>query len=487
MDPTLFEPCDLDELLRHPSPPAAKRAKKAGLPFAGMPGVKEEILADHEMMMRWRHDLHSNPELGFEEYRTSDMVAKLLTAWGIEVTKGELGGPTGVVGVLRGRMSSQQSIGLRADMDALPMQEESSETYKSTNAGGHHGCGHTTMLLGAAKYLAATRNFAGTVHFLFQPNEEATGEFQGRKVEHELGGSGGELMVRQGLFERFPIDQIYGFHNWPGLEAGTVGVKAGALMGSEDNFVVTVRGKGGHGAMPNLCVDPVLTGCYVVTALQSIVSRVNDPVDPLVVSVTQFNAGSAYTVTPQHATLRGTIRAFAPGTRLMAKERLRSIAEATADAHGCCAEVELFEAFPPTINDPLKAKGAADIAAAVVGAANVVEPEPTVASEDFSYMLRERPGCYMWLGNRSIRCKANLHECDYDCTAARTHARTRARARTHARTRTHARAHTPQSTTTSYPSGLRSSPDWWRRCSRWPRGASLTFVGARTLRTMRAF
>ena len=221
-------------------------------------------------------------------------------------------------------------------------------------------------------------------------------------------------MVRQGVFDTFPCDQIFGLHSWPALDAGTIGVKAGALMGSEDNFVITVKGKGGHGAMPHLCVDPLLVGCHVVSALQSIVSRVADPVDPLVVSVTQFNAGSAFNVTPQQAEMRGTIRAFDPATRAMAKQRLKSIAEATAQAHGAIAEVQLFEAFPPTLNDPEKAKLAAEVAAKVVGASNVLEPKPTVASEDISYMLRERPGCFIWLGNKSERCKSNLHECTYD-------------------------------------------------------------------------
>ena len=345
------------------------------------------------------------------------MVAKLLASWGIEVAVGTCGGPTAVVGTLKGKTPSERSIGLRADLDALPMREDSSQPYRSSNEGAHHGCGHdghTSMLLGAAKYLAATRDFSGTVHFFFQPNEEATGEFQGERVEHALGQSGGELMVRQGVFKLFPCDQVYGMHNWPALEAGTVGVKAGALMGSEDNFIVTVTGQGGHGAMPHLCVDPLLIGCHVVSALQSIVSRVADPVDPLVVSVTQFNAGSAFNVTPKTAELRGTIRAFDPATRAMAKDRLASIAKTTAEAHGATAEVQLFEAFPPTINHPEKAALAAQVAAKVVGAANVVEPKPTVASEDFSYMLSERPGCYLWLGNKSAVCTSNLHECTYD-------------------------------------------------------------------------
>jgi len=408
----MFEPCDLDGLLAPPT----KKARRS-TPFASFPGVKAAILEDQHLLERWRHDIHMHPELGFEERRTSDLVAKLLAKWGIEVTVGAFGGPTAVIGTLRGKTASHCSIGLRADLDGLPMKEDSDQPYKSANEGAHHGCGHdghTTMLLGAAKYLAATRNFSGIVHFFFQPNEEATGEFQGPRIEHALGQSGGELMVREGVFKRFPCDQVYAMHNWPGLEAGIVGVKAGALMGSEDNFVITVKGVGGHGAMPNLCVDPLFVGCQVVSALQSIVSRVVDPVDPLVVSVTQFNAGSAFNVTPQQAELRGTIRSFSPDTRAMAKERLKKIAVSTAEAHGASAEVQLFEAFPPTVNDPEKAALAAEVAAKVVGKANVVEPKPTVASEDFSYMLSQCPGCYLWLGNRSARCKSNLHECTYD-------------------------------------------------------------------------
>ncbi len=410
----LFDPCDLDGLLK----PPVKRARREQWSLSSLPGIKPEILEDHELMTRLRQDVHSHPEIGFEERRTSDLVAKLLRSWGIEVTVGTFGGPTGVVGVLRGRTPSERSIGLRADMDALPTVEASSTaaSYKSTN-GYHHGCGHdghTTMLLGAAKYLAATRNFSGTVHFFFQPNEECTGKFSGPPIEFADGASGAELMVRQGLFDTFPCDQVYGIHNWPGLPAGTVGVKAGALMGSEDNFVITVVGRGGHGAMPHLCVDPLLVGCHIVTALQSIVSRATDPVEPLVVSVTQFHSGSAFNVTPQQAELRGTVRAFDAGTRAMALRRLREVAEATAHAHGARASVEIIAGFPPTINDAGKARIAAGVVAKVVGAANVVEPKPTVASEDFSYMLRERPGCYLWLGNRSERCAANLHECTYD-------------------------------------------------------------------------
>ena len=223
----IFDPCDLDGLLAPPT----KKAKREWV-HASLPGIKPEIAKDHELMIRWRHDIHRHPELGFEEHRTSDMVARLLRTWGIEVTVGAVGGPTAVIGVLKGKSASDRCIGLRADMDALPTQEVTSNEYKSTRDGSHHGCGHdghTTMLLGAAKHLASTRNFSGTVTFIFQPNEEATGEFTGPRIEFPDGQSGGELMVRQGLFSKFPCDQIYGLHTWPALAAGTVGVKAGAL------------------------------------------------------------------------------------------------------------------------------------------------------------------------------------------------------------------------------------------------------------------
>jgi amidohydrolase len=409
MSDVFTPPFDLEEMLA--PPPPSKRAKRWA--HASLPGVNPAILADHELMMRWRQDLHANPELGFEEHRTSSAVASLLENRGVEVHRGVCGGPTSVVGTLRGKYASEQSIGLRADMDALPMQDETSNAHRSTRENKHHGCGHdghTAMLLGAAKHLAATREFSGVVHFFFQPNEEAVVN----TTLHAEGASGGELMVRQGLFDRFPCDQVYGMHNWPALAAGTVGVKAGPLMGSEDNFIITVRGKGGHGAMPHLCVDPLLAGCHIVTALQSIVSRTADPVDALVVSVTQFEAGSAFNVTPSEAVLKGTLRAFDTPTREMAQKRLAEIAQSTAGALGATAEVEIQRAFPPTINDPAKAKVAEVIAARIVGPDNVLTPKATVASEDFAYMLQARPGCYLWLGQSCDRCPAMLHQGAYD-------------------------------------------------------------------------
>lgn len=410
-----YEVCDLDG---SPAPPAAKRARRAKWAHASLPGILPAILGDHELMTRWRRDIHANPELGFEESRTADMVAKLLRRWGVDVSVGAVGGPTAVIGTLRGSTASSNCIGLRADLDALPTQEVSDETessreHTSKNNGVHHGCGHdghTAMLLGAAKYLAATREFSGTVHFIFQPNEEAVVN----TTKYKEGASGGELMVAQGLFDKFHCDQVYGMHNWPALEAGKVGVRPGAIMGSEDNFIIIVKGKSGHGAMPHLCVDPLLVGCRIVSALQSIVSREADPVDAIVVSVTQFNAGSAFNVTPERAELRGTLRTFCPDVRALARRRIREIAQGVATAFGATIDFELIAGYPPTLNDPTKAKLAAEVASRIVGEENVIEPKPSVASEDFAFLLGARPGCYLWLGNRSQRCTANLHECHYD-------------------------------------------------------------------------
>ena len=273
----LFANKQLDEIVE----PASKRRRARAL-LDQLPGLKPEILADHGLLRGWRQDIHAHPELGFEEHRTAALVAKLLRSWGIEVSHGEYCGKTGVVGRIEGAAPSAASVGLRADMDALPMQERGELPYRSANANAMHACGHdghTAMLLGAAKYLAATRRFSGTVVFIFQPNEEGV-------VNDDMypqGASGGALMVNQGLFTAFPCDEIYGIHNWPELPAGQVGVKAGPLMGSEDNFILTVRGKGGHGAMPHLCVDPLLAASHVVAALQSCVSRTAEPVDAVVV------------------------------------------------------------------------------------------------------------------------------------------------------------------------------------------------------------
>jgi hippurate hydrolase len=357
-------------------------------------------------LTEWRHDFHMHPELGFEEKRTSGLVADRLEAMGIEVTRGI--GKTGVVGVLKGKESGEQSIGLRADMDALPMQELNDFAHRSTIEGKMHGCGHdghTTMLLGAAEYLAATRNFAGTVNFIFQPAEEGLG--------------GGRVMVEEGLFERFDCDQIYGVHNWPELEAGTIGIKSGPLMAAAVKIDICIQGHGGHAAMPHQSVDSLFIGANLVTSLQSVVSRSIDPQDAVVVSITKFAAGDSYNVIPETCTLQGTLRFFTPEAGELARKRIREVCDGVATAHGGSIDVQFCEngSFPPTINTAHEAALAAKVAAGIFGEENVLQGDqvtPTMGAEDFSFMLQQRPGCYMFLGNAGGPSSCMVHNPYYD-------------------------------------------------------------------------
>ena len=333
-----------------------------------------------------RRDIHAHPELGFQEHRTSDLVARMLESYGVEVHRGIAG--TGLVGVLRNG-TSKRSIGLRADMDCLPMQETTDVPHRSTVPGQMHACGHdghTTMLLGAARYLAETRNFDGTVHFIFQPAEE--------------GGGGGRVMVEEGLFDRFPTDQVYALHNDPELPLGEARITAGPVLAAADRISITVHGKGGHASRPHVCIDPVLVGAQIVVAAQSIVSRSMDPLDAAVLSLCQFHAGSAGYVIPEIAELNGTVRTFKPEVQDMVETRLGAIVRAIAEAHGARAELSFQRGYPPTVNHAAESAFAADVAAEVVGEHNVVRAvEPTMGSEDFSFMLRARPGAYLWIGN----------------------------------------------------------------------------------------
>ncbi|HVC55441.1 MAG TPA: M20 aminoacylase family protein, partial [Stellaceae bacterium] len=319
--------------------------------------VIEEIRVFHDELTGWRRDIHAHPELGFEEQRTSDLVAERLAGFGIEVHRGI--GKTGIVGRLR-IGNSPRAIGLRADMDCLPIIEANSFDYRSQNQGRMHACGHdghTTMLLGAARYLARTRNFDGTVHFIFQPAEEGLG--------------GADAMLADGLFDEFPCDAIFGMHNRPGLAVGKFQIRPGAMMAGGAFFDIAITGRGAHGARPESGVDPVLAASHIAAALQSIVSRNVRPVDTAVVSVTQIHAGDAYNVIPERAVLRGTARCFSKATMRLVEDRMRQIAEGVAAGFGASASLDFRATFPPLVNDPDETRFIADTAAELVGDDNV--------------------------------------------------------------------------------------------------------------------
>ncbi len=346
----------------------------------------DAIRRDHAELTAIRRDFHAHPELGMQEHRTAARVADLLESWGIEVHRG-IGG-TGVVGVLRNG-SGNRAIGLRADMDALPIEELTGLPFASTTKGVMHACGHdghTTMLLGAAKYLAQSRNFDGIVHFIFQPGEE---------------GCGGALaMLADGLFERFPCDAIFGMHNRPGMPVGQFGIRPGATAAGGAFFDITVTGKGAHGARPEASIDPVLAACHVTTALQSIVSRTLSPRDPAVVSVTKVLGGEAYNVIPETATISGTARFFSREVGSQIEEGLRRVSAGVAAGFGAAAETRWRLIFAPTINDPAQTEAYAEAAADLVGADRVARDNPPgMGSEDFSFMMERVPGAYIHVGN----------------------------------------------------------------------------------------
>ncbi len=354
-------------------------------------------------MTGWRRELHENPELGFQEARTSAFVAAKLASWGIEVHRGIAG--TGLVGVLRGQGDSRRSIGLRADMDALPMEEANSFAHASKVPGRMHACGHdghTATLLGAAKYLAETRNFSGTVNFIFQPAEE--------------GGGGGRVMVEEGLFERFPCDAVYGIHNAPDLPLGTASVVDGTIMAASDRIYITIQGYGGHAAKPHLAIDPVMVGAQVMVALQAIVARRTDPLDSAVISICQFHAGSANNVIPDVAELSGTVRTLQPGTRDLMEKLIAQVTEATAAAHGASALVRYERLYPPCTNHTEQTDKAARAAARVLGETGVKRDlPPLMGGEDFSFMLLERPGCFVFMGQAGAeRGAVPVHHPEYD-------------------------------------------------------------------------
>jgi len=342
-----------------------------------------------------RRDIHAHPELCFEEVRTADVVATKLTEWGIPIHRGL--GTTGVVGIVKNG-SSTRAIGLRADMDALPVTELNTFAHASRHRGKMHACGHdghTAMLLAAAQHLAKHRNFDGTVYLIFQPAEE--------------GGGGAREMIKEGLFEQFPMDAVYGMHNWPGMQAGQFAVSPGPAMASSNEFHITIHGKGGHAALPHTGIDPVLIGAEVVQAFQGILTRNKKPTEGGVISVTMFHAGEATNVIPDTCELQGTVRTFSIELLDLIEARMQQVAEGISAAHGARCDFKFVRNYPPTINTPAEANFMRGVMAGVVGADNVLVQEAAMTAEDFSFMLQARPGAYAFIGNGDGAHRAPQH------------------------------------------------------------------------------
>ena len=354
-------------------------------------------------MKTWRQELHRIPEIGLEEYKTSSYIKEKLKKWDIEYKDGYSN--TGIVAWVKGtKGNSDKSIGLRADFDALPMTERNNFKHKSTNKGMMHACGHdghTSMLLGAAKYLSENPDFDGTVHFIFQPGEEGFG--------------GGEKMIQDGLFQDFKIDEVYALHNWPGLKLGQFGVSTGPMMAAVDEFDIVVKGKGGHAAMPDLAVDPVIIASQIINSLQTIISRITNPVDKALISVTKIHGGSAYNVIDDEVKLGGTVRTFKNETRDLIEKKINDTAKGIAIANGGEAEIQYYRKYPATINSKNESIFAGNVAKELVGEKNVItEVEPSMGGEDFSYLLNEKPGSYLYIGQKDNNHNAHLHTTQYD-------------------------------------------------------------------------
>ena len=363
--------------------------------------VIDRIAGYQADLVEIRRDLHAHPETAFEERRTADVVAARLAALGVEVHRGLA--RTGVVGVLRAG-SGQRAIGLRADMDALHVAELNDFGHRSLHTGKMHACGHdghTAMLLGAARYLAETRRFDGTVYFIFQPAEESEG--------------GGEVMVREGLFEQFPAEVVFGMHNWPGVPVGQFQLRTGPMMAGTNRFEITVSGRGGHAAMPHQSIDPVVAGSALVQALQTLTSRNLSPLDSAVVTVTQFHGGNAWNVIPSEVVIRGTTRAFTPETQDLLEDGMRRICDGVTAAHGCEVALRYERNYPPLVNSGREAQVAREVLEGLVGAENVHwDCAPTMAGEDFAFMLQARPGCFVFIGNGPGQGGCMLHNPRYD-------------------------------------------------------------------------
>jgi amidohydrolase len=350
-----------------------------------MMNLLEPILADAAAITALRRDIHAHPELCFEEVRTSDLIAQALADWGIPVHRGLA--KTGVVGIVKNG-SSSRAVGLRADIDALPMTEHNTFAHASRHRGRMHACGHdghTAMLLAAAKHLSKHRHFDGTVYLVFQPAEE--------------GGGGAREMIAEGLFERFPMDALFGAHNWPGMAVGQFGIRSGPCFASSNEFRIVVHGRGSHAALPHNGIDPVPVACQMVQAFQTIITRNKRPIDAGVISVTMIHAGEATNVVPDRCEIQGTVRTFTLEVLDLIEQRMKAVAEHTAAAFGASCDFEFQRNYPPTINHPAETEFARRVLAEVVGAENVLDFEPTMGAEDFSYFLQARPGAYFLIGN----------------------------------------------------------------------------------------
>ena len=369
----------------------------------------DPILEFHTEIQAIRRDIHAHPELNYQEFRTAEIVANKLQEWGIPIIRGLA--ETGIVGVLK-KGTSEKAIGLRADMDALPMQELNQFAHASKNAGKMHACGHdghTAMLLGAAHYLSSHQEFDGTVYFIFQPAEE--------------GGAGAKRMIEDGLFEQCPMDAVFGMHNWPGIPAGNFAVKTGGMMASSNEFKVTIKGKGAHAAQPQKGIDPIITAIQIAQSWQTIISRNVNPIDSAVLSVTQIHSGSATNVIPDEAYLVGTVRTFNVASLDTIESRMHEIATHTANAFNSTVDFEFHRNYPPLVNHPIETAFAVDVMKSIVGDAGVNDQvEPTMGAEDFAFMLEAKPGCYVFIGNGEGDHRhvghglgpCNLHNPSYD-------------------------------------------------------------------------
>lgn len=359
--------------------------------------LAEPIVKWQSEIVALRRDIHAHPELAFEEQRTADLVTQQLESWGIPVHRGL--GVTGVVGTIHGRTQDGPALGLRADMDALPMDEVNTFGHASKHPGKMHACGHdghTAMLLAAARYLAEHRDFDGTVYVIFQPAEE--------------GFAGAKAMIDDGLFKLFPMQAVFGMHNWPGMAVGQFAIRPGPMMASSNTFEIRIEGKGAHAAMPNLGTDPVMTAVQLAQTLQTVITRNSNPLDPVVLSITQIHTGSADNVIPNDAVLRGTVRTFSTQALDLIETRMAEITEHTCKALNCRADFTFVRRYPPTVNDPAQTEFCTNVLEGLVGSDNVVTTmQPSMGAEDFAFMLKEIPGCYVWIGNGDGAHRDNGH------------------------------------------------------------------------------